>query len=225
MRNKIKEIVKKQVYKATYHLLVHKIPPGEDMNDYTEEIFQQSLIYLADYFIDSKRLRSSEKNVLLTLQRDINKKQSFSITERTFHDNLNRIKPAWGEFFGTDRGTVYNAFRYVCQWPCFTNSVRNQIKLKRIKNLEQQTQQRQQELNQKTTHLQQTSQFLKHSHQTTSESSQRSALQFIEIQQLKVENKILKEQLNKAEIRIQQQINKIKDQATPEKEIIQKNNT
>jgi len=216
MSKKIKKIVAEQVYKATYYLLAHKIPPEDDINNHLEDIFQQSLICLSDHFLNSKKLRSSEKNALLTLQRDTRKKLPFSIIEQNLYHNLSKIKPTWGEFFGSNRGTVYNAFKYVCQWPCFTSSIRNHIKLKHIRNLKKQTRKDQQKLNQKTTHLQKTSQSLKHSHQTTSQSSQRSALQFIEIQQLKMENKTLKEKLEKAETLIQQQITEIKNRVIPE---------
>ncbi len=210
MRNKTNDIVSNQVYEATHYLLIHKIPPEADINNYIEDIFQRTLNHLANHFLSSKKLRISEKLALETLQQDINKKRGPPIIEKNLYHNLSRIKPVWGEFFGTNRGDVYNAFQYLQTWPCFTASIRLQIKLK----------QQQSELSEKTTQLQQVGRSLKDNDQTTSKAAQRSASQFIQIQQLKMENETLKTKLTATETLVKQQSLKIEQSNAPNSNVL-----
>jgi len=195
MQNDINNIVSNQVYEATHYLLIHKIPPEADINDYIEDIFQLTISNLANYFLSLKKLRTSEKLALETLQQDTNKKRASLVIEKNLYQHLNQIKPVWGEFFGTNRGDVYNAFHHLQKWPCFTASIRHQNKLK----------QQQSELSEKTMQLQEVGKALKHNDQTTSKTAQRSASQFIQIQQLKMENESLETKLKAAETLLKQQ--------------------
>lgn len=199
MTNKLKKVVSDQVYEATHYLLIHKISPGENIYYYMDDIFQQALSNLAKHFLNLGKLRSSEKISLETLQSDFEEKKEFYIIEQNLYHNLNKIKPAWGEFFGTHRGNVYNAFRYLCQWPCFTAAIRNRIQSSHVRTL-------QSEVFRKTIQLQQASNSLKRNDQITGKTAQRSALQFIKIQQLIMENKNLKKILQEAKPPVQQQV-------------------
>jgi len=192
MRKKSKNIVREKVYEATYYMLVNKIPSGDEIGLYMEDIFQRTLSNLAKHFLDGKKLRKSEKTAVETLQQDLTEKQELYIVEKNLHRNLNHIKPIWGEFFGCDRGEVFDTFLYLRQWPCFTPTVRNRIKSSHIRKL-------QSELFKKTIQLQQASNSLKRNDQITGKTAQRSAFQFIKIQQLEMENKTLKLKLKEAQ--------------------------
>jgi len=210
MGKKIKAVVTDQVYQATYHMLTNKIPLDADINNYVEEIYLQALKNVATHFLDTNKLRKSERNVLELFQQDCAANKELYVIEQNLYRNLQQVKPVWGEFFGRDRGDIYNAFVYLQRWPCFSMSLRYRIKVNHLKNLQRHTEDRDEKLHQKTQQLEHVGTSLKRYEQTTGKVAQRSASQFIEIQQLKMENQELRERLQKAENRIQQQTSVLK---------------
>ena len=195
MKDKLKNIVHEQVHEATYLCLLYKIPDGSDIELYTDDIFRQTLLNLTTHFLKGQKLRDSEKETLKSLQKACNADTGLTEILRQLYRNLNQIKPAWGEFFGTNRGDVYDAFHYVHQWPCFTADTRNQIKSRQITQLHARLMGCQEKLVQQNNQLEEATLSIQHHEKTTFKAARRAASQFIQIQQLTMENKQLTMQL------------------------------
>ncbi len=201
MRNHIKEIVNNSVYTASVHLLTHKIPIGMDINYFVDDIFRSSLQQLAQHFINAGKLRNSEQHALDTLTSDCNTGKTLTNIKQHLIQNLNNIKPKWSELFGTNRGNVFHAFRYLLQWPCFSDAFRSQINTEKVEALKESMHLQTLELTDKTSQLEQAGESLKRNDAITQKTAQRTASQFIEIQKLTMENKTLSSKLEAAEKR------------------------
>lgn len=200
MRNTTHDFLREIITAATAQFLQKNlVPPDEPLELYADEIFRITLMLCAQHFLANKGLRTSENNALTELQKDLREKIDITIIERHLIDNLKMIKPTWGEFFGTDRGKVYNTFIALKEWPCFTWHARLYYQQQRHKKLNTQTHSQSQLIHQHQQQLDNANQLIQRQEKTTETLSQRAALQFITIQQLQLELKQAKAKINALE--------------------------
>lgn len=177
----------------------NKIDENEPIEHYANEILMETLNACATHFLKRNNLRESEQDTLTTLQNDIRNDTELTIIEKRLYSNLAKIKPIWGELFGTDRGLVYNTLVALKNWSCFTWHSR----LHYTQQLHQKDHQLLLECNkvviQKNQQLSNASQTLLQHEATGHSLTERATTQFSTIQKLRLENASLKNQLQKTQ--------------------------
>lgn len=181
------QLLKEQIEKAIVTLLTQqKIPDNQPLMNFVDDILRQTYTNLSQHFLENHdTLRTTEKNVLHTLQTELHLKIDLSLIEKSLFNNLSQIKPIWGELFGTDRGIVYNTFLAIRNWPCF--SWQNRLLHQEYKQQQLATLNLQQSdsIDQLNSQLQKASLIIKKQEETNSTLAKRTASQFVTIHELK----------------------------------------
>ena len=188
VRDPVHQLLKQQILNAVATVLEQRnIPSDEPLEYYVDDIMLRTLENCATYFFKNGPLRASEKKTLTELQSDIKANVDLTHIEERLINNLTNITPTWGEFFGTDRGLVYKTFKAFKEWPCFSWHARRYYKEQREHQLNKQHALLSKKIAQQNGQLSDASQLLQRHESTSDALTQRTASQFITIQQLRME--------------------------------------
>lgn len=205
MRNPTHKFLRQKITEAIVFVLTQNNPPAEvSLEYYSDDILRHTLHNCATYFLKKGGLRKSEQETLLQLKKDINEEIDLPIIEKQLINNLTNIKPVWGEFFGTDRGEVYKTFQALKEWPCFSWHARLYYKEQRQRQLSTQVNSQYESISRHSEQMSDAGKLIQRHEKTTEQLVERSAQQFITIQQLQLELQTAKQTINELEGKLKQ---------------------
>lgn len=188
MRNSPLMIAEQFIRTATISFLKKKdVSDDTPLEYFADEILLLTLGNCCSYFLSLKNLRTSEKNCLTILEQDISDKIDLSLIEQRLEENLSKIKPVWGELFGTNRGLIYNTFISIKKWSCFRWHARLYYSEQKQKKQGEEARQLCSVISKQSEHLAQASQLILQHEAAASSLTQRATEQFTAIQKLRVE--------------------------------------